>query len=77
MFSFAIHVCSVLLALSGHRSIEWGVSIDLNTPGSATVHLSGTLQDVVARMEKDYPGWNETFSQPDEHYGALRQHIRH
>ncbi|KAK4642769.1 hypothetical protein QC761_400515 [Podospora bellae-mahoneyi] len=99
MFSFAIHVCSVLLALSGlvHGlpgiledpeaagppsgysivPIEWDVPIDLNTPGSATVHLSGTIQDVVARMEEDYPGWNKTFSQPDEHYDALRQHIRH
>ncbi|CAP61415.1 uncharacterized protein PODANS_4_515 [Podospora anserina S mat+] len=75
MFSFAIHVCSVLLALSrlvhglpkiledpeaaGPPSgysivpIEWDVPIDLNTPGSATVHLSGTIQDVV----EQHCGW--------------------
>ncbi|KAK0669863.1 hypothetical protein QBC41DRAFT_336520 [Cercophora samala] len=43
--------------------IEWDVPVNLTAPDSTTVHLSGTIQDVVAQMEHDYPGWNETFQQ--------------
>ncbi|KAK0744759.1 hypothetical protein B0T21DRAFT_399141 [Apiosordaria backusii] len=43
--------------------IQWDIPIDPATPGSTTVHLTGTIEEVVAQMERDYPGWNETFHQ--------------
>ncbi|KAK4205549.1 hypothetical protein QBC40DRAFT_260801 [Triangularia verruculosa] len=43
--------------------IEWDIPTDPAAPDGATVELTGTIQEVVAKMDQDYPGWNESFHQ--------------
>ncbi|KAK0702518.1 hypothetical protein B0T21DRAFT_416915 [Apiosordaria backusii] len=41
--------------------VQWDLPINLNDPSSATVPVFGTIQQAVAQMESQYPGWNTTF----------------
>ncbi|KAK4662774.1 hypothetical protein QC763_0091770 [Podospora pseudopauciseta] len=41
--------------------------INLNDPNSATITITGTIENTVAKMDTDYPGWNATFMARDPH----------
>ncbi|KAK0701134.1 hypothetical protein B0T21DRAFT_300738 [Apiosordaria backusii] len=41
--------------------ITWDLPINVTDPNSATVSVTGTIEQAVAKMEADYPGWNATF----------------
>ncbi|KAK4172733.1 hypothetical protein QBC36DRAFT_294066 [Triangularia setosa] len=51
----------------GKNMVDLPFDLPINPadPTSATVSITGTIEQAVAKMEADYPGWNETFmSQP-------------
>ncbi|KAK4675920.1 hypothetical protein QC764_506440 [Podospora pseudoanserina] len=41
--------------------ISWNLPINLDDPTSATVTVTGTIQEAIAQMDASYPGWNATF----------------
>ncbi|KAK0735738.1 hypothetical protein B0T21DRAFT_412337 [Apiosordaria backusii] len=58
------------LALFGvaHASIvdvTWDLPINPADDKSATVSVTGTIEQAIAKMEADYPGWNATFMAQD------------
>lgn len=44
-----------------HPRFHLTLPINLNDPNSATVTITGTIENAVAKMDTDYPGWNATF----------------
>ncbi|KAK4200243.1 hypothetical protein QBC40DRAFT_226243 [Triangularia verruculosa] len=49
----------------GVVDIQFDMPIDPTDNASATVSITGTIQQAVAKMEADYPGWTNLFLQPD------------
>ncbi|KAK4197239.1 hypothetical protein QBC40DRAFT_309232 [Triangularia verruculosa] len=45
--------------------ITWSLPINPADDSSATVSFTGTIEQAVAKMEADYPGWNATFLAQD------------
>ncbi|KAK4194376.1 hypothetical protein QBC40DRAFT_188319 [Triangularia verruculosa] len=51
----------------GKNMVDLSFDLPINPadPNSAKVSITGTIEQAVAKMEADYPGWNATFmSQP-------------
>ncbi|CAP71289.1 unnamed protein product, partial [Podospora anserina S mat+] len=71
MLSFNTLAASALALLGvAHAStpdFTWTLPINLNDPNSATVTITGTIENAVAKMDTDYPGWNATFMARDPH----------
>ncbi|KAK4640017.1 hypothetical protein QC761_611385 [Podospora bellae-mahoneyi] len=64
--SVALALCSLL------GFIGWDLLTDLNNPNSATVSVFGTIQEAVAQMEAQFPGWNATFQAQQPSYSTVR-----
>ncbi|KAK0662079.1 hypothetical protein QBC41DRAFT_359714 [Cercophora samala] len=41
--------------------VYWDLPIKADDPNGAKVTVEGTIQQAIAKMEADYPGWNATF----------------
>ncbi|KAK4662419.1 hypothetical protein QC763_611385 [Podospora pseudopauciseta] len=51
--------------------VQWDLLTDLNNPNSAAVSVFGTIQEAVAQMEAQFPGWNATFQAQQPSYSTV------
>ncbi|KAK0668783.1 hypothetical protein QBC41DRAFT_393225 [Cercophora samala] len=59
-----IGIASASPSLLGNYTVvdvQWDLPTNLSDPNSATISVLGTIQEAVAQMEAQYPGWNATF----------------
>ncbi|CAP67483.1 uncharacterized protein PODANS_6_11385 [Podospora anserina S mat+] len=79
--SVALALCSLLGFIGIARAslpdkytvvdVQWDLLTDLNNPNSATVSVFGTIQEAVAQMEAQFPGWNATFQAQQPSYSTV------